>query len=211
MKHIVIDLEMNKIARSSEARKICKSEIIEIGAVMLDENLQEIGNFRTYVKPEYNDKIAAEIRNLTGITEAMVANAPVFREAFRMFTNWCLGTGDEVTIYAWSDSDYNQVVKEILLKEYELSDEEHGLIDTEWTDFQNEFDAHIGFERRISLELALDMAGIDFSGRQHDALDEPETPPNSSTSSATVISSRKLSAKSKKRWTRRRWGIRWGV
>ena len=32
MKHIVIDLEMNKIARSSEARKICKSEIIEIGA-----------------------------------------------------------------------------------------------------------------------------------------------------------------------------------
>ena len=29
MKHIVIDLEMNKIARSSEARKICKSEIIE--------------------------------------------------------------------------------------------------------------------------------------------------------------------------------------
>lgn len=49
MKHIVIDLEMNKIARSSEARKICKSEIIEIGAVMLDENLQEIGNFRTYV------------------------------------------------------------------------------------------------------------------------------------------------------------------
>lgn len=50
MKHIVIDLEMNKIARSSEARKICKSEIIEIGAVMHDENLQEIGNFRTYVK-----------------------------------------------------------------------------------------------------------------------------------------------------------------
>ena len=56
MKYIVIDLEMNKIARSSEARKICKSEIIEIGAVMLDENLQEIGNFRTYVKPEYNDQ-----------------------------------------------------------------------------------------------------------------------------------------------------------
>ena len=55
---------------------------------MLDENLQEIGNFRTYVKPEYNDKIAAEIRNLTGITDVMVANAPVFREAFRMFTNW---------------------------------------------------------------------------------------------------------------------------
>lgn len=43
------------------SEKNLQSEIIEIGAVMLDENLQEIGNFRTYVKPEYNDKIAAEI------------------------------------------------------------------------------------------------------------------------------------------------------
>ena len=211
MKHIVIDLEMNKIARSSEARKICKSEIIEIGAVMLDENLQEIGNFRTYVKPEYNDKIAAEIRNLTGITYAMVANAPVFREAFRMFTNWCLGTGDEVTIYAWSDSDYNQVVKEILLKEYELSDEEHGLIDTEWTDFQNEFDAHIGFERRISLNSPSTWPESISPADSTTPSTTPETPPTSSTSSATVISSRRLSAKSKKRWIRRRWGIRWGV
>ena len=42
MKHIVIDLEMNKIARSSEARKICKSEIIEIGAVMLDEKNYDV-------------------------------------------------------------------------------------------------------------------------------------------------------------------------
>ena len=43
MKHIVIDLEINKIARSSEARKICKSEIIEIGAVMLDETCRRSG------------------------------------------------------------------------------------------------------------------------------------------------------------------------
>ena len=41
-----------------------------------------------------------------------------------------------------------------------------------WTDFQNEFDIHLGFERQISLKLALDMAGIDFNGRQHDALDD---------------------------------------
>lgn len=172
MKHIVVDLEMNNIRQKSEARRICTNETIEIGAVMLDDNLQEISSFRTYVKPEYNDGIVPKISRLTGITDAMVVNAPKFKEALRMFTNWCLGTGDEVTIYAWSDSDFNQIRKEIVLKEYEISEDERNLLETEWTDFQQEFDGHLGFERQVSLRMALDMAGIDFSGREHDALDD---------------------------------------
>lgn len=172
MRHIVVDLEMNNIRQKSEARRIFTNETIEIGAVMLDDNLQEIASFRTYVKPEYNDGTVPKISRLTGITDSMVADAPKFREAFRMFTNWCLGTGDEVTIYAWSDFDYNQITKEMVLKVYELSEEEKSLMATEWTDFQKEFDGHLGFERQISLKLALEMAGIDFSGREHDALDD---------------------------------------
>lgn len=172
MKHIVVDLEMNNIRQKSDARRICTNETIEIGAVMLDDNLQEISSFRTYVKPEYNDGIVPKISRLTGITDAMVVNAPKFKEALRMFTNWCLGTGDEVTIYAWSDTDFNQIRKEIVLKEYEISEDERNLLETEWTDFQQEFDGHLGFERQVSLRMALDMAGIDFSGREHDALDD---------------------------------------
>lgn len=172
MKHIVVDLEMNNISQKSEARRICTSETIEIGAVMLDDNLQEISSFRTYVKPEYNNRIVPKISRLTGITNEMVMNAPYFADAFRMFTNWCLGTGDEVTIYAWSDNDYNQISREIILKGYEASEAESLLLDSEWTDFQKEFDGHFGFERQVSLKLALDMAGIDFVGREHDALDD---------------------------------------
>jgi len=172
MKHIVVDLEMNNIRRRSEARKICTNEIIEIGASMLDENLWEIGKFQIYVKPEYNDVIVPKISKLTGITNEMVANAPTFSVAFKQFTDWCLNIKDDVMIYAWSNTDHSQVMKEIQLKQYKLSEEEHKLIEHGWTDFQNEFDIHLGFERQISLKLALDMAGIDFNGRQHDALDD---------------------------------------
>lgn len=172
MKHIVVDLEMNNIRQKSEARRICTNETIEIGAVMLDDNLQEISSFRTYVKPEYNDGIVPKISRLTGITDAMVTNAPKFHEALRMFTNWCLGTGDAVTIYTWSDTDFNQIRKEIILKEYEVSEVERVLLENEWTDFQQEFDGYLGFERQVSLKMALDMAGIDFLGREHDALDD---------------------------------------
>ena len=172
MKHVVVDLEMNNVAQNSEARYICSSETIEIGAVMLDDNLTEISSFRTYVKPEHNARIMNKITKLTGITTEMVENAPVFNDALKMFMNWCLGTGDEVIIYAWSDSDFNQISKEIILKGYDISEEEKVLLENPWSDFQQEFDSNLGFERQISLKMALDMAGVDFSGRQHDALDD---------------------------------------
>ena len=171
MKYIVIDLEMNTIWKKPE-RLIWGREIIEIGAVMLDENLQEVSSFRTYVKPEYNRKISNGIMKLTGITNKMVNQAPHFEEAFKMFLNWCLGPKDEVAIYAWSNADYQQVTNELLLKGITLNAEEQKLVNEEWNDFQNEFDVQMGFEHQLSLSAALELAGIDFSGRAHDALDD---------------------------------------
>ncbi len=172
MKHVVVDLEMNFIRKKTEESRFCNMETIEIGAVMLDDNLQEIAAFRTYVKPIYNNSIAKKITRLTGITDEMVANAPTFNEALRMFSNWCLGTGDDVTVYAWSATDYNQISREMMSKGYEVSDAEADLLGKPWSDFQHEFDTHLGFKKQFSLSMALDMAGIDFTGREHDALDD---------------------------------------
>ncbi|SDB03115.1 3'-5' exonuclease [Eubacterium oxidoreducens] len=172
MKHIVVDLEMNTIRKKDDARRICGLETIEIGAVMLNDNLQEISSFRTYVKPEHCDGIARNISRLTGITDDMVANAPKFNEALHMFANWCLATGDEVIVYAWSESDYSQIAKEMVLKSYEISGAETELLGNDWFDFQQEFDSYLGFERQVSLKMALEMAGVDFLGREHDALDD---------------------------------------
>ena len=93
MKHIVVDLKMNKVGK--EYRNLgCTMETIEIGAIMLDENFQEISSFRTYVKPEYNTRITSIVRDLTGITYDMVINAPKFNEAIKMLSNRCLGVDD---------------------------------------------------------------------------------------------------------------------
>ena len=172
MKHIVVDLEMNNVAKGSEARQICSMETIEIGAVMLDDDLKEISSFRSYVKPEYNTEITSKITRLTGITYEMVADAPLFQEALRSFTDWCRSFGDDVMIYAWSGSDFGQVKKEIQLKKYCVSEMETDLLQKPWSDFQHEFDTYLGFERHLSLKMALEMAGVDFSGKEHDALDD---------------------------------------
>ena len=66
MEHIILDLEMNEVAERYEAeRKICRFEIIEIGAVKLDDNFVEIDSFKTFVKPQYNLQILEIYENLT--------------------------------------------------------------------------------------------------------------------------------------------------
>lgn len=110
MKHIVVDLEMNGVGK--EYKNLgCNMETIEIGAIMLDDNFQEISSFRTYVKPEYNTRVTSVVSKLTGINYNMLINAPKFNEALKMFSNWCMGVDDDIKIYAWSTNDYKQVSK----------------------------------------------------------------------------------------------------
>lgn len=170
MRYIVVDLEMNNAGKKNRRQGYAPSEVIEIGAVLLDENFTEISAFRTYVKPQLCSRILPNITSLTGITDTMVKNAPPFKEAFQMFTDWCLGTGTDFAIYSWSPSDYLQIAKEMQLKNYEPEERERIITDVPWQDFQKVFDEHLGFERQISLSTALDMAGLEFEGRAHDAL-----------------------------------------
>lgn len=174
MKHIVIDLEMNPIRKKDVARRITKNEIIEIGACMLDDDLNEVAAFKTFVKPEYNDFINGNITALTGITTHMVSDAPVFSKAIRLFCSWVNSFKDEITIYSWSDNDYRQVRKEMELKEYIPSEGEMRILDVEWTDFQNEFITKLNFNRAISLKTALEISSVNLEGKEHDALSDAQ-------------------------------------
>lgn len=114
MRDIFVDFEMNSInTKFCAAKKRCWGEIIEIGAVMLDENLEEIDSFKCYVKPEYNEEIFEKYRVLTGISTNMVAGADTFETAYKSFMQWC---GKDYELYAWSDNDKGQIRKEMELK-----------------------------------------------------------------------------------------------
>ena len=170
MKHIVVDLEMNALSREfKEERFICGHEIIQIGAVLLDEQYQEIGFFNTLVKPQYNDKIEKKYEKLTGIKTEMVQNAPVFQEAIEQFFCWCYSIDDEIRIYQWSESDCEQITRELELKKIQLSSENQVLLQS-FQDFQKEYGDVLGVSRALSLKDAVMYAGIEFVGNTHDAL-----------------------------------------
>lgn len=169
MNYIIVDFEMNPIASEyKDEKQVCRSEIIEIGAVIMDESFMVLGEFKTLVKPQYNECIYKKYETLTGISTQMVCGAPTFTTAYEMFVNWCESYGNEYEVYAWSENDYHQLTAEMKLKQYAKTDMMRPL--EKWYDFQKEYTEKLGLERVLSLEKALHYAGIEFEGQMHDAL-----------------------------------------
>ncbi len=175
MQHIFLDFEMNPIPRENrEAREIVLGEIIQIGAVKLNDDYQLIDRFSLNVRPEYSP-VMPHITELTGIKQEDVENAPLLREAIDTFTQWILKgseVGDgKVRIYAWSNSDWRQFSGECRLKKIEIPK-----VYNRWMDFQRVYTRLMGLSRRnpLSLTNALGAASGSFSGSQHSAMVDAE-------------------------------------
>ena len=78
----------------------------------------------------------------------------------------------EYRIYAWSESDRDQIVHEIKAKK--ITDEKIlAFVEKEnWIDYQAVFTKRYKLTRQLSLEEALERAEIEPEGRFHDGLDD---------------------------------------
>ena len=81
MNYLVIDLEMCKVPKNYRGKNYkYASEIIQVGAVLLDEEYKEIGTLCQYVHPEFGI-LDYFITNLTGIEKGQIKNAPKLKDA----------------------------------------------------------------------------------------------------------------------------------
>ena len=169
MIHIVIDLEMNPIKKDfRDVRKFLQEEVIEFGAVKLNENYQQTDTFQCYVRPEFG-KISRHITDLTGITDDTVADEETFTAAFKKFLDW-IGTWD-MKIYSWSPSDIKQLKNECA---YKIPDFDVNKMQSCWIDLQKEFDVRIGISNNLALKHAVGAMNRNFQGTQHTALADAE-------------------------------------
>lgn len=161
----MIDLEMNKIEKQWRGKNKLSSELIEIGAVRMDEHYEVIDTYQSYVKPEFG-AMDAVIIELTGITDDKVKDAPGFADAMDDFSEW-IGL-EETRFYSWSMSDIRQFQHEALFKSYPGDIIQR--MESHWTDFQEEFRRLLGLHHRIKLSYAVSAADYEFKGAQHTAL-----------------------------------------
>ena len=166
--NVVIDIEMCVVQKEYQWKDYpYEHEIIQIGAVMMDEGYEITDEFSTYVRPQYG-RIDHFIQELTGIGDKEIMEAPSLEEALDHMVSWL--SGYEVTFYSWSRTDYVQITREIQAKGMDeeklavLLDKEH------WVDYQQTAGKRFGKPWRMSLEDALMFAEVEPEGKQHDGL-----------------------------------------
>lgn len=167
-KYVVIDLEMCRVPYDKRSDYDgLKSEIIEIGAVIVDENLEITDTFKSYVSPEIG-LLDNEIKNLTGINESNIENAPKFKTVFRNFIEW---VPEGAIIVSWSETDKHQIMEELKTKNIEIDNIENidNLLEN-WQDCQQEFTERMKSLRIYKLSEALVIADINYDENIHDAL-----------------------------------------
>lgn len=171
--HIIIDFEMNPVARNNKnVREALPREIVEIGAVKLNSKNEIEDRFNYYVKPEYNTAITAFITRLTGISTSDVEGAVSLRTALRMLEEW-IGYSHETRIYSWSDSDLLQIQTECTYKQIDIPNNLN-----HWIDFQKEYSCRMGLDvsyEQMALHAAAEQFGIIMDkNHSHSALYDAE-------------------------------------
>ncbi|MBO5007210.1 MAG: exonuclease domain-containing protein [Clostridia bacterium] len=164
-KYVVVDLEMCKVPKGIKREEFgCGYELIEIGAVLMDESLEIAGSFKTYVSPEFGS-IDTYIENLTGISAAHTKDAPTAKEALEMFAAWL---PEDAVLVSWSENDERQIRKELKGKNICIPKLDKYL--DNWIDCQKTFGEKMNCRKNYKLSEALCIADIYFEDGAHDAL-----------------------------------------
>ena len=162
-KYVVIDLEMCNVPKSKQKLCGCKNEIIEIGAVLIDDSLEITDNFKTFVSPEYGI-LDSYISRLTGIKAQNLKGAPVFSVALDMLLKWI---PEGAVVVTWSDSDEKQIRTEAKRKGISCPSLETLFNGT--VDCQAAFSEEINSPKIFRLSDALNIACVDYDERLHEA------------------------------------------
>ena len=167
MNYIIFDLEWNQCGSECEimTEPVClPGEIIEIGAVKLDDAFKKIDELRLYIKPQYYTKLHRRIVTLTGIRNQVLEEQGLsFPQAYEKFMAFC---GEEYSFMTWSRSELPILIDNMLLHGIDVSN----LPDT--YDLQRIFCNEImRFSRKMSLDDALSVLN-EKGDVAHDALND---------------------------------------
>lgn len=101
MNYIVIDLEWNG-SWSKKAHGYF-NEIIEVGAVKVDEQMRVVDEFRAAIKPVVSKKLSTIVTDLTNITAEELEDGTTFTGMMRQLSKW-MGK-EPSTVLTWSTTD----------------------------------------------------------------------------------------------------------
>jgi inhibitor of KinA sporulation pathway (predicted exonuclease) len=161
--YIVLDIEFNGRKFASEL----PMEVIEIGAVRLNESLEQVDTFTAFIKPIYFTKLNSFIQKKTGIPQVEIDRAERFPTVIEDFRQW-LAASPQPLFITWGKEDMKRIILDTRM--HKLSD--HYWMTTPYFDLLKGFTAFKGLSNDISVEGAIEMLQLDSTGQAHRALDD---------------------------------------
>lgn len=120
--YVVLDLEWNqpytpKLTVTKPIKLV--GEIVQIGAVKLDQCFHVVDTFKIFVKPKYYTKMHHKVRKITNIRTTDLQYGFPFERALNYFKKWC---GENFSFITWGEDDVEMLRDNMVL---------HGL-DSSW-------------------------------------------------------------------------------
>jgi inhibitor of KinA sporulation pathway (predicted exonuclease) len=167
MSYIVIDLEWNQAmsANSSVFNHLpihLRGEIIQIGAVKLNDDFTPGEEFQCDVRPVWFRKMHHKVKKLTGFDNDRLSHGLPFPEAMEQFTAWC---GPDCTFMTWGYDDRGIMEQNLIIHDLEID------WLGQWINLQLIYNQQTDGDRnQKSLETAMEHFGIEQTRVAHDAL-----------------------------------------
>lgn len=167
MSYIVLDLEWNQ-AMNSHASIFnhlpihLAGEIIQIGAVRLDDDYRPAEEYQSDVRPVFFRNMHYKVKKLTGIDKERLSHSDTFPEVFARFREWC---GEDPVFITWGYDDQRIMEQNIIV--HDLDWDWIG----DWINLQLIYNIQTdGDKNQKSLATAMEHFSIEQTRTAHDAL-----------------------------------------
>ncbi len=169
MNYIAVDFEWNqayvtKTRRQNDYVIQLDGEIIQIGAVKMNENFEITDTFNADIRPVFYRKIHKKVQELTGIDQKRLNNGKDFAVVINKFIKWC---GKEHTFLTWGADDSRILMQNLLMHKIDISGT------GKWVNLQVIYAMQVeGTTGQVSLEKAVERLEISLDLDVHDALND---------------------------------------
>jgi len=171
MYFIVFDMEFNQdfttVSVDNNQRPPVSFEIIQIGAVKMDENLHTVDTFNRYVKPTIYSLISPFITELTGITTEQLKDEKPFPEVFEDFLAFI--NAPDAIFCSWGKSDMKVLYRSV--EYYQINKD---MMPKLFLDLQPYASLHLNKPKKMLLRLqhTVEALNLPINRPFHDALQD---------------------------------------
>ena len=167
MNYIVLDLEWNQSYRGKEySIEEMPFEIIQIGAVKLDEHKNITGRWERIIRPVEYVKLHGKVSEMLEITEDELKMGDDFASAAKEFLEWC---GDDYEFITWGSSDLTEFQRN--MKHFGV--ENNFPFPFMYYDLQKLYSkVYSDGKTRRSLKMAIEELGFSEDAEYHSAIND---------------------------------------